>query len=69
MNLPKEHPDLADFSNYYKEHCSLSGKRVQELFSKYGVFDYIREFFDRGTVSYKFISEQETQSFPLNGQK
>lgn len=24
----------------------MSGKQVQELFSKYGVFDYIREFFD-----------------------
>lgn len=30
----------------YKEHSSLSGKQVQELFAKYGVFDYIREFYD-----------------------
>lgn len=30
----------------YKYHRSLSGKEAQELFAKYGVFDYIREFFD-----------------------
>ena len=30
----------------YKEYRSLSGKQTQELFAKYGVFDYIREFFD-----------------------
>lgn len=30
----------------YKEYRSLSGKQVQELFAKYGVFDYIREFYD-----------------------
>ena len=30
----------------YKLHRSLSGEQTCELFKKYGVFDYIREFFD-----------------------
>jgi len=30
----------------YKVHKSLTGKQVYELFEKYGVFEYIREFFD-----------------------
>ena len=30
----------------YKNYRSLSGKQAQELFAQYGVFDYIREFFD-----------------------
>ena len=30
----------------YKEHRSLSGKQTQELFAKYGVFEYIKDFFD-----------------------
>ena len=30
----------------YKTYRSLTGKQVLELFEKYGVFDYIREFYD-----------------------
>lgn len=30
----------------YKAHRNLSGKQVLNLFEKYGVFDYIREFYD-----------------------
>lgn len=30
----------------YKVHRSLTGKQVCELFDQYGVFDYIREFYD-----------------------
>ncbi|MEE1060832.1 MAG: DUF3791 domain-containing protein [Ruminococcus sp.] len=30
----------------YKIHRKLSGRAVAELFSDYGVFDYIREFYD-----------------------
>lgn len=30
----------------YKLHRNLSGKAVAELFSKYGVFDYLNEFYD-----------------------
>lgn len=30
----------------YKEHRSLTGKQTLDLFTQYGVFDYIREFFD-----------------------
>ena len=30
----------------YKVHRKLSGKQVLNLFEKYGVFDYICEFYD-----------------------
>lgn len=30
----------------YKLHRNLSGAKVAEIFEKYGVFDYIREFYD-----------------------
>ena len=30
----------------YKYHRNLNGKEVSELFQRYGVFDYIRDFYD-----------------------
>lgn len=30
----------------YKTHRKMSGKSVLKLFSDYGVFDYIEEFYD-----------------------
>lgn len=30
----------------YKNHRKLTGKQVVSLFERYGVFDYIREFYD-----------------------
>ena len=30
----------------YKQQHSLTGKQVAELFDKYGVYDYINEFYD-----------------------
>ncbi len=30
----------------YKVHKSLTGKQTVELFTRYGVFDYLREFYD-----------------------
>lgn len=30
----------------YKAHRNLSGQEVALLFDRYGVFDYIREFYD-----------------------
>ncbi len=30
----------------YKRHRNLSGAAVLEIFDRYGVFDYLREFFD-----------------------
>lgn len=30
----------------YKAHRNLTGREVFALFEKYGVFDYIREFYD-----------------------
>jgi hypothetical protein len=30
----------------YKYYKSLTGKQTVELFNRYGVFDYLREFYD-----------------------
>lgn len=30
----------------YKQHRNMSGKDTVKLFTDYGVFDYIREFYD-----------------------
>lgn len=30
----------------YKVHKNLNGQEVSSLFERYGVFDYIREFYD-----------------------
>ena len=41
----------------YKVHRSLTGKQAVELFEKYGVFDYIREFYDvLHTTGYQYIN-------------
>lgn len=41
----------------YKTHKSMTGKQVCELFEKYGVFDYIHEFFDvLHTTGYQYIN-------------
>ena len=41
----------------YKLYKSLTGKQVSELFEKYGVFDYIREFYDvLHTTGYQYIN-------------
>lgn len=42
----------------YKVHKSLTGRQVAELFEKYGVYDYIREFFDvLHTTWYQYINQ------------
>lgn len=41
----------------YKVHKELTGKQVAELFEKYGVYDYIREFYDvLHTTGYQYIN-------------
>ncbi len=41
----------------YKIHRNLSGKQVLDIFDKYGVFDYIREFYDvLHTTGYNYIN-------------
>ena len=41
----------------YKVHRSLTGKQAVELFEKYGVFDYIREFYDvLHTTGYQYVN-------------
>jgi len=41
----------------YKVYKGLTGKQVAELFSQYGVFDYIREFYDvLHTTGYQYIN-------------
>lgn len=41
----------------YKLHRNLSGKEVSELFERYGVFDYICEFYDvLHTTGFNYIN-------------
>lgn len=41
----------------YKVHKALTGRQVSELFEKYGVYDYIREFYDvLHTTGYQYIN-------------
>lgn len=42
----------------YKTHKSLTGREVLELFQKYGVFDYLKEFYDvLHTTGYQYINQ------------
>ena len=41
----------------YKVHRSLNGKQTVALFRQYGVFDYLREFYDvLHTTGYQYIN-------------
>lgn len=41
----------------YKVHKDLTGRQVSELFEKYGVFEYIHEFFDvLHTTGHQYIN-------------
>lgn len=41
----------------YKIHRSLTGKQTVDLFHQYGVFDYLREFYDvLHTTGFQFIN-------------
>ena len=41
----------------YKIHRNLNGQEVSSLFERYGVFDYIREFYDvLHTTSHHYIN-------------
>lgn len=41
----------------YKVHKALTGKQTAELFRRYGVFDYLNEFYDiLHTTSYQYIN-------------
>ena len=41
----------------YKVYKSLTGKQTAELFRRYGVFDYLNEFYDvLHTTGYQYIN-------------
>jgi hypothetical protein len=41
----------------YKEHKSMTGKQTADLFRRYGVFDYLNEFYDiLHTTGYQYIN-------------
>lgn len=41
----------------YKVHKALTGKQTAELFRRYGVFDYLNEFYDiLHTTGYQYIN-------------
>ena len=42
----------------YKIHRSLTGRQTADLFLQYGVFDYLREFYDvLHTTGYQYINQ------------
>lgn len=42
----------------YIIHKSLTGREVLELFQQYGVFEYLREFYDvLHTTGYQYINQ------------
>ena len=42
----------------YKAYRRLTGKQAAELFEKYGVYDYVREFYDvLHTAGYQYINQ------------
>lgn len=41
----------------YKLHKSITGKQAVELFNRYGVFDYLHEFYDvLHTTGHRYIN-------------
>lgn len=41
----------------YKAYKSLTGEQAYKLFERYGVFDYLREFYDvLHTTGYQYIN-------------
>lgn len=44
--MTKELPFVIYCIEEYKNSKNMSGKEVLELFDRYSVFDYIREFYD-----------------------
>ena len=41
----------------YKLHKAMTGKQAAELFRRYGVFDYLHEFYDvLHTTGYQYIN-------------
>ncbi len=41
----------------YKSYKSMTGKDVAELFERYGVYDYLRDFYDvLHTTGYQYIN-------------
>lgn len=56
-NMSKETAFTVFCLENYKIHRNLSGKQVLTLFDRYGVFDYIREFYDvLHTTGYNYIN-------------
>ena len=40
----------------YKHYKNLTGKQTVELFNRYGVFDYLREFYVLHTTGHQYIN-------------
>ncbi len=56
-NMSKETAFTVFCLENYKLHRNLSGQQVLDLFDRYGVFDYIREFYDvLHTTGYNYIN-------------
>lgn len=52
----------------YKVHRNLSGKAVVKLFSDYGVFEYLNEFYDvLHTTGHNYINNDLDNYFQIRG--
>ena len=55
--MPKELAFTIFCMENYKTHRNMSGREVLILFDRYGVFDYIREFYDiLHSTGYNYIN-------------
>lgn len=56
--MNKEMDFIIFYLENYKVHKNLTGKQAYDLFEKYGIFDYLYEFYDvLHTTGYQYVNE------------
>lgn len=56
--MSKENEFVIFCMESYKQHRSMTGKDVLHLFQEYGVFPYLREFYDvLHTTGHRYINQ------------
>ena len=52
----------------YKAHRQMTGKQTAELFEKYGVYDYVYDFYDvLHTTGYQYINKDIDEYLKARG--
>ena len=52
----------------YKTHRQMTGKQTAELFEKYGVYDYVYDFYDvLHTTGYQYINKDIDEYLKARG--